>query len=189
MLCPMRIVVYLYTWIERQIMFSKLYHAILAVSLIFLLVGEAFSAAAPHPACPWLNPRNSWVDFIMGQVPLADKKISKYFSVRFEGMKGIADSKHYTGENDPLGKIWKGECYTVYFSKDRWVAVGYNEIKRESEIMKSSSLDAHPEDYLISIGGTVFEYNEAGEIFDADYGHVGNFRCVLDRQLCKNYAD
>ena len=162
--------------------------SILATLLLTVVGSTAFSAAAPHPECPWVNPRNTWKDYITGRVPSGGKKIF-YFSVRFEEMGSIRDSKRYTGMRDPLGKLWAGACYTVSFSKNRWWVSGYNEARRESELMEATSNGAHPEDYFISLGGRVFQYNEAGEVFDTEYGHVGNFRCVLDRSICKKYAE
>lgn len=160
-----------------------------AMFMVFLWADDASSAAAPNPECPWVKPGNTWVDFILGRVPYSGKKLPSYvFSVRFENMGSIKDSKRFTGENDPLGIIWAGSCYTVFFNKDRWAASGYNEKKGENAIIDSKKGLANPEEYLISIGDRVYEFNEAGEIFDLEHGHVGNFRCVLDRNICKNYT-
>ncbi|MCY4003817.1 MAG: hypothetical protein OXF33_08955 [Rhodospirillales bacterium] len=166
--------------------------AMQAVMLIIPLLTfsqiDANAATAPHPECPWVNPENSWVDFITGRVP-ARGRANYVFSIRFDEMHDITDSRKYTGEDDPLGRIWAGSCYTVGLDKDGWFAAGVNETNSESPFFRTSVDAAPPDDYLIAIGERVFQFNEAGEVFDADYGHVGNLRCVLARQICRQYAE
>ena len=170
-------------------MLVKVSSAFVGIFVMLLWADNALSAAAPNPECPWVKPSNTWVEFIMRRVPYSgDKRPSYVFSVRFENMGSIKDSKRFTGENDPLGIIWAGSCYTVFYNKGRWSASGYNEKKGESDIIDSKKGAANPEDYLITIGDRIYEFNEAGELFDLEHGHVGNFRCVLDRNICKYYA-
>lgn len=156
-----------------------------------LIGAQSVSAASPpHPQCPWVNPSNDWRDFISGRVPpkVSSKGITKfYFAVRFENMGGIPDSKKFTGASDPLGTLWKGSCYTVYFDAGAWHVAGYNEQSGEPGIWSYSN--ANPDDYKISLWGRVFDYNEAGELIDARFGYVGNFRCVLDHRACERFAD
>ena len=75
-----------------------------AMFMVFLWADDASSAAAPNPECPWVKPGNSWVDFILGRVPYSGKKLPSYvFSVRFENMGSIKDSKRFTGRKRSAG--------------------------------------------------------------------------------------
>lgn len=151
--------------------------------------GAALGQAYAHPQCPWVNPANSWVDYISGRVDRdPSQEVSYfYFQVRFDQMSHIADSRRFTGASDPMGTLWKGSCYTVYFQNGAWHVAGYNEQAGETRLFQYSNAD--PTDYEISLWGRVFEYNEAGELFDPDYGLVGSFHCILWNRACEGFRD
>jgi hypothetical protein len=146
----------------------------------------ARAASPPHPECPWVKPENSWVDFITGQVPSAGKA-TYYFAVRFDKMSHVPDSKRFTGDSDPLGTLWKGSCYTVSYANGGWNVSGYNEGRRRSGLWSYSNAD--PNQKEISLWGRVFRFTEGGEVIDAQYGHLGTLKCVLDHRACDGFAD
>ena len=171
---------------------NKIRSIILVFACLSLPTHLAAAASPPHPECPLVNQENSWRDYIVGRVASgggAEEEKSNYFSVQFDNMAGIRDAKEYAGRDDPLGALWKGSCYTVFYDRGRgdWWVSGYNEQKAEGGLWKSSG--ANPENYRISLWGRIFEYNEDGQIIDGEYGHVGNLRCVLDHSVCGQYGD
>lgn len=142
--------------------------------------------APVHPECPWVNPNNLWKNFITGNVPPSKKGVrGNYFSVRFDHMKHIKDSKSAKGPN-PLGNLWKGSCYVVEYRKGGWTVMGYN--KGRKETIPATYRNADPNKNEISLWGIVFKFNEDGRLIHKKYGHIGSLYCVLDYTACDKYG-
>jgi hypothetical protein len=131
-----------------------------------------YPAELPHPQCPWKNPENSWRDYVSGNVPKSRTRKgirANYFMVKFDKMSKLPDSK--------LKGLRKNSCYTVYYSKGIWHTAGYNKHKKES--MSARSKNADPLENQLSLWGVVLTYNEGGEVFHPELGHIGTLQCIL----------
>lgn len=144
--------------------------------IVSLLLSESVGHADPvtpaNPQCPWVNPSNSWQDYVSGKIKSGNVN---YFQVRWEFMKKISDPFKSNTSSSPLGTIWKGSCVTVYYapSEQRW----HSSVK--GGVTYTSKAIADPQKMQLGISGRAFKFNEAGEVFDLKLGKVGKMRCEL----------
>ncbi len=138
-----------------------------------------------QPDCPLNRPPETWPENMWQDWFLNHKKNYNQphagASVRFQYWPGfgIHDSEKYKGDGDPFGNIYPKDAYLIYYKNGRWNSMGYNEQAKENRLWEDAPGYASPEKYQLSIFRRVFTFNEKGEVFDSEYGRVGQIVCRL----------
>ncbi len=169
----------------------------LCISGVMILVLLALSlrgySAGVHygrPDCPTNQAlagetANSWKEYLTGGG-------ASIFEVRFDCASDLGDTLQYIGEEDPLGTIYTGYCYTVTWNNsakrpNTWSSAGQTETWTKKHIRKYGGQAptlygrdvADPENYELVVRGTVFTYDDAGLVYHEDHGVVGTLNCGI----------
>jgi hypothetical protein len=115
-----------------------------------------------RPECPWSNLNNNWKDFMSGRYG----GLYPAFSIRFDKARSS------------IGNITANRCYTVTYIRGVWQVSGYYLTKKENIV---GGAVFNPDEYKMNIWGIPFTFNEAGEVFHPELGHVGSLKCLIGR--------
>jgi hypothetical protein len=89
-----------------------------------------------------------------------------HFSIKFDHLK------------HNIGTLAAGQCYTATTDgKGSWNVSGYNVAQRKS-VLDPRQGDP-PSTGRMNIWGRVFTFDEAGAVYDAEFGRVGTLKCDL----------
>ncbi|TIX70664.1 MAG: hypothetical protein E5V25_09560 [Mesorhizobium sp.] len=149
----------------------------LLVALLAVTSPEVASAyiVPGHSQCPEANPRNTWVEFMMGDFRLPEGSPAlavfpdPYFSIHF--IRDIGDVQ--------------ASCYTVHYSGDQYWTVS-GPVRDHNKNKSEERVGGDPEELQLNVWGGLFRFNEEGEVFYlADGQLAGHLYCFLGNECWK----
>ena len=134
-----------------------------------------------HPACPDMNPKVTWQDYLSAIFPRAANKVSGIAEVQFRKAKQVNDPK-------AIGNLTTRFCYNVQFHPDTktyesWYTVPPGE---QSSHNTKGGLPGDPSRNEINVYGIVLIFNSAGEVLNKNGETVGQLVCYLSNE-CGGY--
>jgi hypothetical protein len=141
--------------------------AIALAAMMAGLIGDAHAYVfRGRPECPTHHPGNGWKDYIAGKY--SARPGASPFSVKFDRI------------NRNIGPLTAGRCYSVAYVGDAWHVLGWDDVQKKVELLQRTGGD--PQDYKMNLWGRIFTFNEAGELFDDQFGLVGTLKCELGNE-------
>lgn len=110
-----------------------------------------------------------WMEFI---------RSGKEFSILFDKTSDKFDDSQYSGDwrSDPMGSIKGGETYTCSYNNGTFSCIGYDQGVKGAYQKNTDNVNL--DDYRISLWGRGYSFDEAGNVFDPQYGLVGRLSKV-----------
>ena len=118
-------------------------------------------------AYPQTNFQEDWVSHIAS---------GRQFTVTFDHTADKFDDSTFTGDpnTDPMGILQGGQTYSVVYRGGRWACTGFNQWTRGSGTFEYDNAD--PRIMQMSLWGRVYSFDNEGNVYDPEFGHVGTMK-------------